>query len=216
LIVPDHSLLESLPVEQRLALAYCPRSIRLAFTALLALDARLAGIVRSSSEPMLGQLRLAWWRDQLVKPMEERRASEPLLAALTAWPGEMRELSDLVDGWEAFFVGSISSAGAIADLAGARAKAIATLDLSANRAHAYRMANNWALADVAAKLNNPDDRSTAADLASAQDWTSVQLPRNLRTLQVLHGLAKRDRGRKELMSDWTALLVASRIGLIGR
>jgi len=59
----DHEeLLDSLGPLNRLALAYAPQSTRLPLLALLALDMRLAGIVRNSREPMLAQLRLAWWR----------------------------------------------------------------------------------------------------------------------------------------------------------
>ena len=53
------SLLETLPLRQRLALAYGTGEGRLALLGLLALDQRLAGIVRNSREPSLAQLRLA-------------------------------------------------------------------------------------------------------------------------------------------------------------
>ena len=79
------SLLGSLPVLHRLALTYAPARATRPTLALLALDARLAGIVRSASEPMLAQLRLAWWREQLEIDLTARPAGEPLLAVLESW-----------------------------------------------------------------------------------------------------------------------------------
>lgn len=199
-----------------MALAYCPRVTRAAFTVLLALDARLAGIVRSSREPILSQLRLAWWRDQIAKPAEERKAGEPLLAALTAWPGDTAGLAGLVDGWEALLVGSEPPIGAISQLAEARAAAVASLATAGNRTQARRMAKNWALADLSSRLSDPAVRLPAIATATAQDWHTVILPRGLRPLQVLYGLSRRDRGRRPLLADRRAFLIALRLGLIGR
>ena len=78
----------SLPLPQRLALSYAPRASRNAFAGLLALDTRFAGIVRHAREPMLAQMRLAWWRDVLAKPAAEWPTGEPLLALLAEWQGE--------------------------------------------------------------------------------------------------------------------------------
>jgi len=58
-------LVASLPTASRLALAYAPAKARLQTLALFALDTRLAGLLRNSSEPMLAQLRLSWWRETL-------------------------------------------------------------------------------------------------------------------------------------------------------
>ncbi len=65
-------LAETLPTMHRLALAYAPGRTRLAWLALLALDSRLAGVLRSASEPMLAQIRLAWWRDMLARSEADR------------------------------------------------------------------------------------------------------------------------------------------------
>ena len=51
-------LAETIPVFQRLALSYGARPARLPTLSLFALDARLADVLRSASEPMLAQLRL--------------------------------------------------------------------------------------------------------------------------------------------------------------
>ena len=90
----------------RLALAYAPRTARPAWLAVLALDQRLAGIVRSAREPLLAQIKLAWWRERLAEPVARWPQGEPLLSALAAWDGQAAALVALVAGWEAVLVGN--------------------------------------------------------------------------------------------------------------
>ncbi len=71
---------------------------------LLELDRRLARIVDTSSEAMLGQIRLAWWRDVLQSDAPPK--GEPLIAriqqaqAQADWPIKPA-MQHMVDGWEA-------------------------------------------------------------------------------------------------------------------
>ena len=51
--------------ERTLAVAYAPADKRPALTALFALDERFGAVVSSTSEPMIGLMRLAWWRERL-------------------------------------------------------------------------------------------------------------------------------------------------------
>ena len=48
-----------------LALVYVPAATRHAFAALFEVNAAMADVVRTTSEPMIGRIRLAWWREQL-------------------------------------------------------------------------------------------------------------------------------------------------------
>ena len=50
---------------------------------------------------MLGQLRLAWWRDRLNDDPAKWPKGEPLLGRLGSWGERSRALVPLVDGWEA-------------------------------------------------------------------------------------------------------------------
>jgi len=43
---------------------YWPAELRPAFDALFSLDDALADVVARSSEPMLGAIKLAWWRER--------------------------------------------------------------------------------------------------------------------------------------------------------
>ena len=217
--MPPADLIESLPPLQRLALSYAPASTRQPLLALLALDTRLAGILRASREPMLAQLRFAWWREQLAAGSGPASTGDPLLAALNAWPAAHSVLSGLVEGWEGMTGDAPLPASAFLSLAEARGAAFAALvDTPEASAAALRMGRNWALADIASGLSNPQERAAALELARAQDWRWARLPRRLRPLAVLHGLAAR-----RIMHDVqaphlspAAMLTAVRIGLLGR
>lgn len=215
-------LLAELPVLQRLALAYAPGDAREPTLALLALDTRLAAILRAAREPALAQLRLAWWREQLKVVPSAWPRGEPLLAALRSWEGRCDVLVALVDGWEAMTAEAPLPASAFESLARARGDAFAALadllDVGSDRDTARSVAIDWALADLAAHLSNPEERRTAGELARARPWLRLRLSRKLRPLIVLHGLAARAAKR---LGDGNArspamLLAAVRLGLLGR
>ncbi len=215
----EAGLIETLPPVQRLALAYASAATRLPLLTLLAFDARLAGIVRGSREPMLAQLRLAWWREQLRADPASRPQGEPLLAALTGWPGPLAALAGLVDGWEGMTGAAPLESARFAALAAARGQCFAALAASPQgHEAARRMGRNWALADIAGRLTHPAEREAALALALAQDWRRAALPRGLRPLAVLHGLAARAiRAGDAAPADTPrALFTAMRIGLLGR
>lgn len=98
----DDADFDPLPPLDRLVLAYAPASARAAVTALFALDRKCAGFVRGAQEPLLAQIRLQWWQDVLAKPVHERAAGQPLLAALDWIIPETAMFADLevfFDSW---------------------------------------------------------------------------------------------------------------------
>jgi 15-cis-phytoene synthase len=215
-------LLETLPVLHRLALAYAPGRMRDATLALLALDNRLAGIVRSASEPMLAQVRLAWWRDMLGREAGERPSGEPLIAALGVWGSHAGDLAELVDGWEHLAVSEVLDEPAIKAFCAGRGAAFAALAAVAGRKDARdparRAGEGWALADLAGRLDDPGERAISLRLVGEHDWSRIALPRDLRPLAVLHGLSVRA-GRAGTGLDAPAvgaLVPMVRIGLFGR
>ena len=211
-----------LPTLSRLALGYAPRASREPWAAYLALDARLASFVRAANEPLTAQLRLAWWRETLCLESDQWPSGEPLLGALRSWNGRHGALAILVDGWESMALlqeDVLEPARALAD---SRARALAALaDVLGEAAHgdaAKRMGREWALADIAAKLSNADERELVRTHASTLDWKATRLPRGLRPLAVLHALARR---AKHLGTTLDALgpnaaLSAMRAGFFGR
>ncbi len=71
---------------------------------LLEFDRRLHRIVEGSSEPILGQISLAWWRDVIKADAPPK--GEPLIGRIqalrenTGWPFDAAMLA-MIDGWEA-------------------------------------------------------------------------------------------------------------------
>lgn len=202
----------------RLALSYAPASSRPQFLALFTLDARLAGIVRAAREPLLGQMRLAWWRDRLAEDCSLWPAGEPVLAALQSWRGQHQTLAPLVDGWEALLGDLPLTLDEFCQNANGRGQSFAALaQLSGNQwaaQDASRMGANWGLADLASHVSHPDEKTAILNHIGDQDWTQARLPRALRPLTVLHGLARRDRagGHHPVLT----ILAAIRLGLLGR
>jgi phytoene synthase len=209
-------LLDELPAAQRLALAYAPAAVRWPTLALLALDARLGAILRRKGEPVLRQMRLAWWRDTLAAEPGGWPAGEAVLEALRGWR-EPSALVALIDGWEAL-LGDTLEAAAIGEFADGRAAGFAELarELGIDPAPAAACARLWALGDLAANLSDPAER--AAVMASAAGLPCPPLPRALRPLTVLAGLARRSlrRGGAPLLDGPNAPLRAVRLGITGR
>lgn len=213
----ETALLAMLPTPQRLALSYAPRAARLPTLAVLALDMRLAGIVRATHEPLLGQIRLAWWRDRLGEPVAQWPSGEPVLQALAGWQDDAARLAVLVDGWEALLG---DDGGRIERLSAARSSAFAALAqrLGVGAQQAKHAAFGWSLIDCAGKLAEPELQSEAAALIARTDWPQLRLAHALRPLQVLYGLARRVRlaDHPQLLGSPSAGLAAMRVGLFGR
>jgi phytoene synthase len=211
-------LIDALPAPQRLALTYSPRRARGATLAVLALDARLAGIVRGRGMPIASQLRLAWWREMLERPPSEWPRGEPQLEALREWRAPAA-LAALSDAWEALLVEQLTTQ-AIAAFAEGRGRAFAALawelgvEDTGNAAAAARI---WALADLTANLSDAAERALV--VAYAKDLAPPpRLPASLRPLAVLAGLGASAlaRGGGALLSGPVSAFHALRIGLTGR
>ena len=215
----DQSLLALLPPVPRLALAYAPVRARPAWLALLVLDARLAQQLRNAREPILTQIRLAWWRDRLREPAAKWPQGEPLLAALADWRGEHGSLVALVDGWEMLLgEAPLTQAALEAFVAG---RAVAASALAGMVGHpeagetAYRAGKGWAIGDLAAHLSHPEELAAARILAERHDWRIARLPRALRPLAVLNGLSERSLNLRRRNISGNGFLLALRLGILG-
>lgn len=186
---------DELTHRNRLALAYAPRRARGPWAALLMLEQRLADAARPGRDPLMVQLRLAWWRDRLGEDAARWPVSEPVLAHLRAWQGQHQALVDLINGWEAHVVGDDGGL----ELAGARTEAYV------------------ALANFLGTGRLDTVRAAAAQLAATHAATPLPapLPRAMRPLAVLRAFALSDArgGKPEPFAD---LLRIIRAGLFGR
>lgn len=216
-MVAANPLLDSLPAVQRVALAYAPQGCRAAWLGLLALDTRLAQLVRETREPMLGQIRLAWWRERLCEAPVKRPQGEPLLALLG---DDSERLVPLIDAWEAMLGEAPLPRATIAGFAEGRAQALAGLATAFGHEGAAedtaQVGRSWALADLALRLSHPEEREHATALIAAEDQDHPRLPRPMRPLAVLHGLAVRDLRRGHDEAGMGALFATLRLGIFGR
>jgi phytoene synthase len=144
--------------ERALALGYAPEGTRAGLDALLSLDAALGNVVRSTREPMVGQMRLTWWHDALQALDTATPPAEPVLTALAAHvtpvvPGA--DLAGMIDAWELLldpFDASHLDAFA-ARRGGVLFTAMARL-VSVDATMASTAGEGWALADLAANLSD--------------------------------------------------------------
>ena len=116
--------MSSLDPDRSLALAYVPAARRAAVEALWRLDSTLAAVLSTGREPMISQIRLAWWREALEKLDRERPPSEPTLeaAAEHLLPAGIRgaELSEMESGWSVLLSPDPLSAEDLGDYAARR------------------------------------------------------------------------------------------------
>jgi 15-cis-phytoene synthase len=153
----------------QLSITYCKPAIRPFFSLLLSFDSRLRDIAIRNTEPLIGQLRLAWWRDAVGADKDVPKSGEPLLSALyDLQPEHLAALArasmlDLLTAWEQIIV---------ADDIGAAAMGFAELRSDAlfggyirasnlpNIDEARAVGTNWALNGI--NFLNTDELDDAA------------------------------------------------------
>lgn len=192
-------MMPGLDPDVMIALAYVkPRFSRI-FSAIFRLDHALGRVVAATREPMVGQVRLAWWRDNLLlfqqgKPV----AAEPVLQALAdGLDGVMlhQNLSTMVEGWDILFESMPLSRDQLATYARLRGGtlfgALAALAGLSDTESAAAVGARWALADFARHCT---DAPTAADaIAMVNDRPAPVV--DVLSLAILGRFATRDCAR---------------------
>ncbi|HET8612136.1 MAG TPA: squalene/phytoene synthase family protein [Sphingomonas sp.] len=193
--------------ETAIALGYAPAGVRPALAALFALDERLGGFVNRASEPVIGLMRLAWWRDALAGLDHGPPPAEPLLQTLAAICGKYaisgQELAGMAEGWEALLDEEPDGIERHARERGARLFALAARLLGGAGAMIEPAGRGWALADAARRSG--DFAQARAALAAAREpleqAMAARWPRRLRPLGMLAALAREDaRGSAEALA----------------
>lgn len=188
-----------------LALSYVPARQRRAVEALFQIDAAMADVVRTSSQPMLGAIRLAWWRERLEGLDAGEVPAEPRLRAAAAellprgLPG--RELAGLESGWLRLFddfpwglqvAEAIRFRGRLLFGLGASLLGERTSDIEA-------AGEVWALADAARHCSDAGSRAflVRQALTLSRELKGVKFAAALRPLSMLAAVAIRDSERGE-------------------
>ena len=183
--------------ERALALSYAPADAREGLAALLALDDALAAILRTTREPLVGQMRLTWWFEALaaldVKPPPAQPALQEL--ARTVLPVVSgAELAGMVEGWEALLDEPLDAAAMerFAAPRGAGLFRAAAAVLGGEHPRLARAGEGWALADLADHLGDAGKAAVARALASPplEEAMQARWPVRLRALGALALLAR--------------------------
>lgn len=187
--------------ERRMILAYAPSAAAgRGLAALLTLDDKLAETVRSTTEPMLGQIRLQWWHDALIKldtapppaePVLETIASDALRDGVT---GAMA--AEIATAWQALLQAELDAA----ELKGFAMRGARLFELAGRLAGASSddplalAGEGWALADLAAGLSDPGEAAAARMIAgqALAEATAARWSRNGRALGAMAHLAQLD------------------------
>jgi phytoene synthase len=184
-------LIDATDPERALALSYAPQPSRAALAALFALDATLAQILRTTREPLVGQMRLTWWHEALCALDTAPPPAQPVLQALAAevLPRGVSgaTLARMIDGWEALLD---ADPIAEADLLGhAEKRGVALFEMAGTvlgcrpEEPVATAGAGWALVDLAAHLSDLEIAALSASLAgarlaeaTAQRWSRVGRP----------------------------------------
>ena len=190
-----------LDADRALALTYVPVSKRAAMEALWRLDVALGQVLAGGREPLISQIKLAWWRDSLEKLDREGAPGEPVLEALAASviPHGVTgaALSGMEEGWTILLSQEPLTTEELGSYAASRgallfrcAAAILGGELTPEM---ERAAEGWALADLA-RHSNPADAKLSTEAARERFGAlpSFRWPAPLRPLGMLAALAQRD------------------------
>lgn len=184
---------------------YWPVELRAAFDALFALDDALGDVVGSTSQPAVGAIRLAWWREALERLDRSPPPPEPRLqgAAAHLLPRGLSgsSLAGLEDGWAALLDETIDRARV--ERRGALLFALAAQLLEGDHPLLARAGGLYALGQVARRSGDRGPPTTSG-------LRSVRFPARLRALTGLARLAARDPREPEATPGRAAALLLHR------
>ncbi len=176
---------DSLDPDRTVALDHVPHARRDAVLALWSLDVALGHVVRTTREPMVGQMRMAWWHERLSALDAGERLAEPVLAALAAHvlhhDVSGAAMAGMIDGWELLLDAPPLRADTLSLYARERGGRLFALSAVLLGGHASEAAGaRWALVDLACHANPALANSAReAALALAPDENA---PKALRIL----------------------------------
>ena len=200
---PCAALVRDRDRDRYLATLYAPAEVRPALFALHALDLELAAVVATTTEAMLGEIRLAWWREALARLDTAPPPAQPVLAALAAYALPLgvkgQALEPLEDAFLSLLLDERLSGAALdaqlerrgGTLFGACATALGVAQPSARA-----LGRVWALGQLVAPVGSTGPAVDAADaLRIAGEALPLKLAPALRPLAALAGFAARDVAR---------------------
>jgi phytoene synthase len=158
---------------------------------LWALDERLARLAATTTEPMIGQIRLAWWHEALSDDSGVKGRGEPLIDAMReAHAVPPAGFSAWLDGWEAM-IGDVDLDAFAEGRGGGLFHSLAGADEAPD--WLVQAGSAWALWDLSGRAVDPVlavtaiGRAKAKLLAEPRSW-----PASWRPMRIAYGLARQD------------------------
>ncbi|WP_447724534.1 squalene/phytoene synthase family protein [Sphingomonas koreensis] len=187
--------------ERRMILSYAPSvAAGQALATLLTLDDKLAETVRTTTEPMLGQIRLQWWHDALARLDDAAPPAEPVLEAVAR--DVVRDgvtgadTAEIAQAWQAVLQAELDAEALKAfALRGARLFELAGRLAGASPGDPLALAGEgWALADLAGGLSDRGEAATARMIAeeALAEASMAKWSRNGRAMGAMAHLARLD------------------------
>lgn len=185
--------------ERALALDYAPAETRPTLHALFALDDAFGQVLRTTTEPLIGQMRLAWWHGALQKLDDAPPPAQPVLQGLAdaVLPRGVSgaSLAELVTGWEALIEAETIDETVMlahADARGSGMFAVAAAVLGHSDPRVAAAGRGWALADLSRHLRAAGAAGQARALAEAAlaEALAGAWPARLRPLGALALIAR--------------------------
>ncbi|HEY7809526.1 MAG TPA: squalene/phytoene synthase family protein [Allosphingosinicella sp.] len=184
-----------------LALSYVPARARPAVEALWRLDATLGAVLTSGRDPLISQIKLAWWRDALEGLGSGRPPAEPALEAVAAHVLPLgfagAELATMEAGWTLLLTPDPLTPDELARYSlerGGRLFGFTARALGGEESDVVRAGGEaWALIDLARHSGSEVDAQAA--VAAARERGMGKWPARLRPLGMLAALAARDAER---------------------
>lgn len=212
---------------RRLVLAYARAADRDRYKVAFALDAKLGEIIRTTSELLIGQMRLTWWRDILTKGPAERPAGEPLLELLAPMEVAGQDsgpLIRMIEGWEMLLEDFPWDDRQFTNHAELRGEGLFQFALGREKVLDERQrqaSRSWALWDFARHCSDKNMREDAFSRCCAlhEEWQQVRFDRSGRPLSILCQIVARDVKKGQLSANIYTPSVAGKIvwhGLTGR
>lgn len=158
--------------ERALVLSYAPSEGRDGMAALLALDDTLGQILRTTREPVVGQMRLTWWYEALTRLDSAPPPAEPVLRGLASdvIPRGVTgtRLAEMIDAWEVLLNPDTPDDATLEVYAGRGIVLFGAIGTVLGAAPADPVApagRGWALADLARHVEEDAVAERAAFLA---------------------------------------------------
>jgi len=182
----------------QLAMGSAPDAVRPALTSLWALDEAFGKVLATGREPMIGRIRLAWWREALERLDREPAPKEPVLEAIASevLPRGLKgaALAEMEEGWIAVAGQEPLQPAELDSYAAHRGGLMfrfAAELLGRPSPEAERAGEVWALVDLARHSTERSDIEAALDAARSRTMPR-RWPKALRPLGMIGVLAARD------------------------